>query len=83
MSKRPDASGSINTPGIKGVFISGGNIASPIEGLSSDAGLGKPPKVGEYGEPSMAAIPTAEKKGKGTGGAITGYFGYGKGAPKK
>lgn len=65
---------SVDAAGIKGVFPSQGNVVAFAEGLSSDAGCGKPPKVGEYGAPSHAEIPSGEKMPGGTGRALKTYF---------
>jgi hypothetical protein len=67
---------------IKQVHITPGNVMSPVEGFSSDAGLGKPPTVGCYGAPGDGEIPTGEKMGGGTGRAIKAFFkGNGGGKP--
>lgn len=67
---------------IKQVFTTSGNIATPVEGLSSDAGLGKPPVPGCYGQADTGSIPSGEKMPSGTGRAMKAYFkGHGGGKP--
>jgi hypothetical protein len=56
--------------------VTSGNIVSPIEGLSSDAGLGKPPAPGAYGARADGpAFPTGEKVPGGNAKAMGAYFG--------
>jgi hypothetical protein len=67
---------------IRQIHITPGNIASPVEGFSSDAGAGKPPTVGCYGAPGEEMIPSGEKMPGGTKSAIKAYFkGNGGGKP--
>ena len=56
--------------------VTSGNLISPVEGLESDAGLGKPPTPGAYG--ARADGPSFPDSGKFPGGnakAYTAYFG--------
>jgi len=53
-----------------------GGLISPVEGLSNDAGVGKPPKPGVYG--AIAEGPSFPGSGKmpgGNGKAIGAFFG--------
>jgi|HubBroStandDraft_6_1064221.scaffolds.fasta_scaffold02042_19 hypothetical protein len=61
------------------VFVTKGNIVTPIEGFSSDAGAGEPPRPGMYGQARMGPeIPKGEKKASGDEKAMSAYFGNGK-----
>lgn len=67
---------------IKQVHVTGGNVVSPVEGFSSDSGLGKPPAPDCYGMPDTGAIPSGEKMPSGTGRGLKAYFkGHGGGKP--
>ena len=62
--------------GIPQLHTTGGNIVSPVEGLSSDAGLGKPPAPDAYGPPGKGGeIPSGSKVPGGNEKAMTAWFG--------
>lgn len=57
-------------------FTTSGNLSTPVEGLSSDAGSGKPPPAGAYGAIAKGPdIPTAEKMPGGNAKAMGAFFG--------
>lgn len=83
VTKGTHPQGEVEYTGIKtGVFKTAGGVITPIEGLSNDAGLGKPPTVSCYGKPTETAIPDSGKEGGGTNRAIKAFFkGMGGGKP--
>lgn len=58
--------------------VTGGGVITPVEGLSSDAGLGKPPAPGEYGAQPSGEFPSSGKVPGGNAKAMSAYFGKGK-----
>lgn len=61
--------------GIPQVFKTSGNVETPVQGLSSDAGLGKPPAPDAYGPVGTGSIGTGEKKPGGNAKALDAWFG--------
>jgi hypothetical protein len=54
----------------------GGNVVTPVAGLSSDAGAGKPPRGGAYGAIADGPdIPSGSKMPGGNSKAIGAFFG--------
>lgn len=61
--------------GIPQIFTTTGNLVTPVQGLSSDAGCGKPPAPDAYGPPGTGAIPSGSKYPGGNSKAMTAWFG--------
>lgn len=62
-----------------------GGIITPVQGFSSGAGFGTPPKPsrrGEPKEPGTGQIPTGGSSGREAGTAISEAFGFKKGGRK-
>lgn len=60
---------------IPSIFTSSGNVVTPVQGLSNDAGCAKPPGVGAYGAPGEGTIPSGEKMPSGNSKALGAFFG--------
>ena len=58
-------------------YTTGGNVITPVEGLSVDAGIGKPPRGGPYGAIGDGEFPTAGKMPGGNSKAINSFLGSG------
>ena len=58
--------------------VTSGNVISVVEGLSSDAGSGKPPAPGAYGAIGTTEFPSAEKIPGGNPKALGAFFGSSK-----
>lgn len=57
-------------------FTTTGNVVTGVEGLSSDAGSGKPPAPGAYGAVARGPdIPSGEKMPGGNAKAMGAFFG--------
>lgn len=61
--------------GIPQIITTPGNVVSPVQGFTADAGSGKPPTVGPYGAVGEATIPSGEKVPGGNSKAIGAFFG--------
>lgn len=57
------------------VTTTGGNVVTPVAGLSNDAGIGKPPRGGAYGAIADGDIPTGSKMPGGNSKAMNSFFG--------
>ena len=55
-----------------------GNVVSPVDGLSNDAGLGKPGAPGAYGPVEDGSIPSGSKVPSGNSKAMGAFFGSAK-----
>lgn len=61
--------------GISQAHQTSGGISHPVEGLSNDAGLGKPPAPDAYGPVGTGSLPCGGKTPGGNSKAINAWFG--------
>jgi len=78
MAKSTKTVGGLDAKGCPQFFETSGAVITPVEGFSSDAGLGKPPAPYAYGKPSDGEFPSGGKMPGGNGKAMKAFFGSGK-----